>query len=140
MNLVVFQEECGRLENVYKSIFTYTSRNKEIINIQRNSTLIFTVFASISNHNHSHFSVAGEDFMNFSVNRVRRDSLIEAEKQQRRENGLCLYCEELGHLIRNCFRKFILRFVFFDFTFSVSSQPASIFDTFASVNKVQKNA
>ena len=77
--------------------------------------------------------------MNFSINRIRRDSLIETEKQQRRENDLCLYCEKLDHLIRNCFRKFTFRFVFFDFIFSVSFQFVSIFDIFASVNKMQRN-
>ena len=139
MNFVVFQKECGRLKNVYKSIFIYTFRNKEIINIQRNSTFIFTAFVNISNHNHFHSSIAGENFMNFSVNRVRRDFFIEIEKQQRRENDLCFYCEKLDHLTRNCFRKFIFRFVFFDFIFSISFQSASIFDIFAFVNKMQKN-
>ena len=78
--------------------------------------------------------------MNFSVNRVRRDFFIEVEKQQRRENDLYFYCEELDHLIRNCFRKFTFRSVFFDFIFSINFQFASIFDTSASVNKMQKNA
>ena len=78
--------------------------------------------------------------MNLSVNRIRRDPFIETEKQQRRENDLCFYCEKFDHLIRNCSRKFTLRFVFFDFTFSVSFQLASTLDTPASVNKVQKNA
>ena len=139
MNLVVFQKKCDRLKNVYKSISIYTFRNKEIINIQRNNTFIFTAFANINNHNYSHFSIADEDFMNFSINRIKCDSLIETKKQQRRENDLCLYCKKLDHLIRNCFRKFTFRFVFFDFIFSVNFQFVSIFDTFASVNKMQKN-
>ena len=140
MNLVVFQKECDRLKNIYKSISIYTSRNKEIINTQRNSTFIFTVFVSITNHNYSHFSVADENFINFLVNRIKRNSFIEIEKQQRRENDLCLYCEKLDHLIRNCFRKFTFRFVFFDFIFSVNFQFVSTFDTSAFVNKMQKNA
>ena len=138
MNFVVFQEECDRLKNVYKSISIYTSRNKEIINTQRNNTFIFTVFANISNYNYSHSSIADENFMNFSVNRVRRDFFIEIEKQQRRENDLCFYCEKFDHLVRNCFRKSTFRFVFFDFIFSVNFQSVSIFDTSAFVNKMQK--
>ena len=139
MNFVVFQKECDRLKNVYKSIFIYTFRNKKIINIQRNNTFTFTAFVNINNHNYFYFLVADENFMNFSVNRVKRDFFIEIEKQQRRENDLCFYCEELDHLARNCFRKFIFRSVFFDFTSSINFQLVSIFDTSASVNKVQKN-
>ena len=78
--------------------------------------------------------------MNFSVNRIKRDFFIEIEKQQRCENNLCFYCEEFDYLIRNCFRKFTFRFVFFDFTFLINFQLASIFDTFVFVNKMQKNA
>ena len=139
MNLVVFQKECGRLKNVYKSIPTYTPRNKGTTNTQRNSTLTSTTSASTSNHNHSHFSAAGENSMNLSVNQVRRGPFIEAEKQQRRENDLCLYCEEPGHLARNCLRKPTLRFVSFGFTPSISFQLASAPDTPASVNKMQEN-
>ena len=140
IDFVVFQKECDRLKNVYKSISIYTPRNKETTNTQRNSTPIFTAFASTNNHNHFHFSIADENSMNLSVNRVKRDSLIEAEKQQRRENGLCLYCGEPDHLIRNCPRKSTFRSVSFGSTFSISSQPASVLDTPASVNKMQKNA
>ena len=77
--------------------------------------------------------------MNFSVNRIKRDFFIEIEKQHRRESDLCFYCEKLDHLIRNYFRKFIFRFVFFDFIFSINFQFVSIFDTFVFVNKMQKN-
>ena len=140
MNFVVFQKKCDRLKNVYKSIFIYTFRNKEIINTQRNNTFIATVFVNTSNHNHFHFSIADENFMNFSINRVKRDSLIEVEKQHRRENDLCFYCEEFDHLIRNCSRKLIFRSIFFDFIFSINFQFIFAFDTSASVNKIQKNA
>ena len=78
--------------------------------------------------------------MNFSINRIKRNSFIETEKQYRRENDLYFYCEKFDHLIRNCFRKFTFRFVFFDFIFSVNFQFASIFDTFVFVNKIQENA
>ena len=139
MNLVVFQKKCDRLKNVYKSISIYTFRNKKIINIQRNSTFIFTTFANINNYNYFLFSIADENSMNFSINRVKRDSFIEIEKQQRRENDLCFYCKKFDHLIRNCFRKPTSRFVFFYFTFLINFQFASIFDTFVSVNKIQKN-
>ena len=139
MNLVVFQKECDRLKNVYKSIFIYTLRNKEIINIQRNNTFTVTIFANISNHNYFHFSIADEDFMNFSVNRIKRDSFIEVEKQHRRENDLCFYCEKLDYLTRNYFRKFTFRSIFFDNIFLINFQFVFVFDTFAFVNKIQKN-
>ena len=100
---------------------------------------MFTIFVNIKNHNHFHFSIVDENFINFSINRIKRNSFIETEKQQRRENNLCFYCEKLDYLIRNCFRKFIFRFVFFDFIFSISFQFVSIFDTFVFVNKMQKN-
>ena len=77
--------------------------------------------------------------MNFSINRVRRDSFIEIEKQHRRENDLCFYCEELDHLIRNCFRKSTFRSIFFDFIFLVNFQFIFVFNTSVLVNKVQKN-
>ena len=139
MNFVVFQKECDRLKNVYKSISIYTFRNKEIINTQRNSTFIATVFVNTNNHNHFHFSIADEDFMNLSINRVKRDFFIETEKQHRCENDLYFYCEKLDHLIRNCFRKLTFRSVFFGFIFSISFQFIFVFDTPAFVNKIQEN-
>ena len=139
MNFVVFQKKCDRLKNVYKSIFIYTFRNKKIINIQRNNTFIVTTFVNINNYNYFHFSIADENFMNFSINRVKRDFFIEIEKQHRRENDLCFYCEKLDHLIRNCFRKFIFRSIFFDNIFSINFQFVFVFDTFVFVNKIQKN-
>ena len=72
--------------------------------------------------------------MNFLINRIKRDSFIKTEKQQRRENDICFYCKKFDHLARNCFRKFIFRFVFFDFTFSINFQFVSVFDTFVSRN------
>ena len=140
MDLVVFQEECGRLENAYKSIPTYTPRNKGTTNTQRNSTPNATASASTSNHNHSHSPAAGGDPMDLSANRVRRGPLTEAEKQHRRESGLCLYCGEPGHLARNCPRKPTLRSVSFGNTPPASSQPAPAPGTPAPANKVQGNA
>ena len=139
MNFVVFQKKCDRLKNVYKSIFIYTFRNKKIINIQRNNTFIVTTFVNINNYNYFHFSIADENFMNFSINRVKRDFFIEIEKQHRRENDLCFYCEKFDHLICNCFRKFIFRSIFFDNIFSINFQFVFVFDTFVFVNKIQKN-
>ena len=130
MNLVIFQEKCARLKNVYKSISIYTFRNKNIINIQRNNTFIVITSINIDIHFHFHFSIVDENFMNFSINRVKRDFLTKIEKQHRRESDLCLYCEEFDHLIRNCFRKFIFRFVSFDNTFSINFQFNINFDTF----------
>ena len=77
--------------------------------------------------------------MNFSINRIKRDFFIEIEKQHRRESNLCFYCEELDYLIRNCFRKFIFRSIFFDNIFSINFQFVFVFDTFVFVNKIQKN-
>ena len=77
--------------------------------------------------------------MNFSINRVKRDFFIEIEKQHRRENDLCFYCEKFDHLICNCFRKFIFRSIFFDNIFSINFQFVFVFDTFVFVNKIQKN-
>ena len=77
--------------------------------------------------------------MNFSINRVKRDFFIEIEKQHRRESNLCFYCKKFDYLIRNCFRKFIFRSIFFDNTFSINFQFVSILNTFVLVNKMQKN-
>ena len=139
MNFVVFQKKCDRLKNVYKSIFIYTFRNKKIINTQRNNTFNVTTFVNINNYNYFHFSIADENFMNFSINRIKRDFFIEIEKQHRRENDLCFYCEKFDHLICNCFRKFIFRSIFFDNIFSINFQFVFVFDTFVFVNKIQKN-
>ena len=140
INFVIFQKKCVRLKNVYKSIFIYTFRNKDIINIQRNNTFIVTISINIDIHFYFHFLIVDENFMNFSINWIKRDSLTKIEKQHRRESDLCFYCKKLDHLIRNCFRKFIFRFVFFDNTFSISFQFNINFDTFQLINKISKNA
>ena len=133
------KKKCNRLKNVYKSIHVYAFRNKKIINIQCNNTFIVTISININNYNYFHFSVVDENFIKFLINRVRRDFFIEIEKQHRRESDLCFYCEKFDYLIRDCFRKFIFRSVFFDFIFSINFQFAFVFDTFVFVNKIQKN-
>ena len=77
--------------------------------------------------------------MNFLINRIERDFFIEIEKQYRRENNLCFYCKKFDYLIRNCFRKFIFRSIFFDNIFSINFQLIFVFDTFVFFNKIQKN-
>ena len=65
MNFVVFQEECGRLKNVYKSINPHTSRNRNIKITIISSQITISIVAQ---HNFSHISFLVNDLMNLFAN------------------------------------------------------------------------
>ena len=74
--------------------------------------------------------------MNLFVNRVRKNFLLNVEKQVRRDSKVCFYCEETNHFVKNCFHKFIeLRFVSLIFTLFTFNT----FNISAFARKIQKN-
>ena len=135
MNLVVFQEECERLKDVYKLINSHTPRNRNIkITIISFQTTIFIV----AQHDSLHISSPASDPMNLSANRVKRNSFTAAEKQDKRDREKCLYYEKTSYFADNCPHRFIIRSVSISSNLTPSSQSARI-ETFQPAQKVQEN-